>query len=158
MGIEAGWGGVVRLTLPDGWTAGTEEHEGRPTAVFRPPAGPGALRLVTESLAPGGGVGAAEVTLREMALRFLRPDDARVADRVLEDRPGGGIIATAALRAGEGQETHYLWMIGAADGAGVRAAMFGCALAAAEDGTDAAAAVLGAVDDAIRGAVLLDQQ
>lgn len=152
--------GVVRVRLPADWTIRMEEHEGHAVAAFDAPGG-GTLRLVTDRVAPPrAGDGGTAVLLREMALRFVRPDDPRCGDRVVEDRPGGGLIASAVLRAdGHGcaaedgrAEVHYLWMLGAEQDGRVAAAMFSFALAAAQDGGEAAVAAIGTADAAIRAA------
>lgn len=148
--------GVVRFRLPADWTIRMEEHEGHAVAAFDAPGG-GALRLVTDRVAPprAGGGGTA-VLLREMALRFVRPDDPRCGDRVVEDRPGGGLIATAVMRTDQDGrlEVHYLWMLGAEQDDRVAAAMFSFALPAAHDGGEEAVAAIGTADAAIRAAEL----
>lgn len=146
--------GVVRFRLPADWTIRIEEHEGHAVAAFDAPGG-GTLRLVTDRVdPPRAGDGGTAVLLREMALRFLRPDDPRCGDRLVEDRPGGGLIATAVLHANEDgrAEAHYLWMLGAEQDGRVAAAMFGFALPAAQDGGEPAVAAIGTADAAIRAA------
>lgn len=148
--------GVVRFRIPADWTIRAEEHEGHAVAAFDAPGG-GTLRLVTDRVAPPrAGEGGTAVLLREMALRFVRPDDPRCGDRVVEDRPGGGLIATAVMRAAQGglAEVHYLWMLGAERDGRVAAAMFSFALPAAQDGGGMAVAAVGAADAAIRAAEL----
>ncbi|NYZ17341.1 hypothetical protein HL658_32765 [Azospirillum sp. RWY-5-1] len=152
--------GVVRFRLPADWTIRMEEHEGHAVTAFDAPGG-GTLRLVTDRVTPPrAGEGGTAVLLREMALRFVRPDDPRCGDRVVEDRPGGGLIASAVLRTDEDgrttwhghAEAHYLWMLGAEQGGRVAAAMFSFALSTAQDGEEAAVAAIGTADAAIRAA------
>lgn len=157
-GRMIGWNDTVRFRLPPGWAAEVEEVEGQPVATFRPPppAG-GTLRLVTDRVVPKPDSGGVDATLREMALRFVRPQDQRAGDRTVEARGDDGLLALAMMRTEEDgrAETHYLWMIGA-NRAGVAAvAMFSVALPAILDGDESCAAMLGQVDEAIRAAELL---
>lgn len=148
--------GVVRFRLPADWTVRMEEHEGHAVAAFDAPGG-GTLRLVTDRVAPPqAGSGGTVLLLREMALRFVRPDDPRAGDRVVEDRPGGGLIATAVMRTDQDgrAEVHYLWMLGAERDGRVSAAMFSFALPADRDGEEGAVAAVGTADAAVRAAVL----
>ena len=104
-------------------------------------------------------------TLREMALRFVRPQDPRAGDRTVESRADGAVIAQAMMRTEEDgrAETHYLWLVGAeraqtagtAGGAVAAVAMFSFALPALMDGDDSCAEMLGRIDDAIRNAEIL---
>lgn len=150
----------LRLSLPPGWRESAEINEGQPVRVFHPPGGaPGALRVLTDRIAADVGVAdAVAVKLREVAVRFVRPDDARAYDRLIEDRPGGGLIATAVITAAQDdgrEETHYLWLL-AEPGAGpfVDAAMAALALPRGADGDEAASAVATVADQALRAAEL----
>ncbi len=170
-GQLVGWNDTVRFRLPPGWATDVEDHEGQPVAVFRPPppAG-GLLRLVTDRVAPkpdpAAGTGRADMgtdmggvpeILREMALRFVRPQDQRAGDRLVEDRPDGGILAQAMMRTDEDgrAETHYLWLVGAERSGAAAVAMFSFALPAILDGDESCAETLGRVDEAIRSADIL---
>lgn len=151
------WRAVVRLALPEGWSERREEHEGAPVAVFEPPGGAGGvLRLVTDVLAPREDAGGVEIVLRELALRFVRPQDPRAGDRIIEPRPQGGLIAQAVMRTEEEgrAEVHYLWLIAEERAGRVVAAMFSHLVPAARDGLESTARVLQAVDDAVRQAEL----
>lgn len=151
----------VTLALPAGWTQDWEVNEGQRVRAYRPPPpAPGVMRVLTDRIAAAGSdPGSVAVKLREIAVRFVRPDDARVFDRLIEDRPGGGLIATAALIAAQEdgrEETHYLWMLAEpGDGASVIAAMAALALPRDDDGEKAAAEVAEAADDALRAARLI---
>ena len=152
---------AVTLPLPDGWSQDWEVNEGQRVQAFRPPPpAPGVLRVLTDSIAAAGvDPGSVAVKLREIAVRFVRPDDARVFDRLIEDRPAGGLIATAALIAAQDdgrEETHYLWMVAEpGDGATVIAAMAALALPRDADGDPLAAQVAEAADAALRAASLI---
>lgn len=132
----------IRFEPPPGWASAPEPEAG--VTAFDAPGGLGRLRLIVERK-PAAADGAA--ALREWALRYLRPDDGRVGDRLLEDHGDGGIRATATLR---GSETHYLWLVGWAEDGSVLAAMFAFTVSAERDGDEAAAAAAEAVDEAIR--------
>ncbi|WP_207455995.1 hypothetical protein [Azospirillum sp. SYSU D00513] len=156
MAIE--WAELVRFRLPPGWLPEVEEHEGHAVAAFRPPRGEaGALRLVTDRVAPKPGQGGVEEVLREMALRFVRPDDPRAGDRTVEDREDGALIAQAVMRTVEDgrAEAHYLWFVGAEREGRAAVAMFSYALPAEADGDEEAAATLSRLDPAIRSAEIL---
>lgn len=146
------WDDLVRFHIPADWAIDTEEHEGKPVLALRPPGGQGVLRVVADTIAAKD---SPAYTLREVALRFVRPDDGRASDRVLEDRRGGGIIATAVMVTEEDgrHETHYLWLAGIEAAASVRVAMFSFAAPAEWDG--ALSDVLGPLDEAIRSAEIL---
>lgn len=150
----------VILPLPAGWTRDWEVNEGQRICAYRPPPpAPGVLRLLTDRIAAAGAdPGSLAVKLREIAVRFVRPDDARVFDRLIEDRPGGGLIATAALIAAQEdgrEETHYLWMLAEpGEGAMVFAVMAALAVPRDDDGDSAAAQVAEAADAALRAARL----
>lgn len=152
---------AVTLALPDGWSQDWEINEGQRVQAFRPPPPvPGVLRVLTDRIAAAGAdPGSLAVKLREIAVRFVRPDDARVFDRLIEDRPGGGLIATAALIAAQDdgrEETHYLWMVAEpGDGAAVVAAMAALALPRDADGDPFAAQAAEAADAALRAARLI---
>lgn len=153
---------ALRLTLPPGWRESAEISEGQPLRVFHPPApAPGVLRLLTDRIAAGGDGATVAVKMREVALRFVRPDDARAGDRIIEDWGRDGIIASATLAAVDETtgraETHYLWMLAvpAAGAAAVDAAMAALAVPRELDGDDGAAAVAAAADAALRAAVLI---
>lgn len=153
---------VLRLTLPPGWRESADVSEGQPLRVFHPPApAPGVLRLLTDRIAAGGDGATVAVKMREVALRFVRPDDARAGDRIIEDWVGGGIIASATLAAVDEAtgraETHYLWMLAlpAAGTAAVDAAMAALAMPRELDGDVAAAAVVETADAALRAAALV---
>lgn len=166
-GSDIGWADTVRFRLPAGWAVDVEEHEGQPVGSFRPPPpAAGVLRLVTDRVAPRPDSGGTAATLREMALRFVRPQDQRAGDRTVESRADGAVIAQAMMRTEEDgrAETHYLWLVGAeradaAGGGGVAAvaavAMFSFALPDLMDGDESCAEMLGRIDEAIRNAEIL---
>lgn len=148
----------LRLSLPPGWRESAEINEGQPVRVFHPPGdAPGALRVLTDRIAADGG-DAVAIKLRETAVRFVRPDDARAYDRLIEDRPAGGLVATAVITAAQDdgrEETHYLWLLAEpGEGPFIDAAMAALALPRATDGDEAAAAVAAVVDEALRAAEL----
>ncbi|MGF7174547.1 hypothetical protein [Azospirillum doebereinerae] len=153
-----GWNDTVRFRLPSGWAAEVEEHEGQPVATFRPPppAG-GTLRLVTDRVTPKPEAGGVAATLREMALRFVRPQDQRAGDRTVETRADGALVAQAVMMTDEDgrAETHYLWLVGAERDGQAAVAMFSYALPAILDGDESCAAMLGRIDAAIQTAELL---
>lgn len=144
------------LALPDGWTASDEINDGQTVRVLRPPAPlPGVLRVLTDRIAadPPGDAAAVAVKLREVAVRFVRPDDPRAGDRLIEDGPHGSISASAVLLAegdsGDGQpETHYLWLRAEPlpGRAMIRAAMAALAVPGDRDGSPDAIGVVGAAD------------
>jgi hypothetical protein len=152
------WGELVRFHLPVGWTADVEEHEGHAVAAFRPPdGGDGTLRLVTDLVTPRPEQGGADLVLREMALRFVRPDDGRASDRTVESRDDGAVIAQAVMHTDEDgrAETHYLWLVGDERGGRAAVAMFSYALPTLLDGDEDSAAILAQLDPMIRSAELL---
>jgi hypothetical protein len=156
MSIE--WAELVRLRLPTGWIPELEEHEGHSVAAFRPPrGGTGTLRLVTDRVKPRPDQGGVEDVLREMALRFVRPDDARASDRMVEERDDGALLAQAVMRTREEgrEEVHYLWFVGARREGRAAVAMFSYALPAEADGDEESAATLSLLDSAIRAADIL---
>lgn len=162
VGQEVGWQDTVRFRLPPGWSIDVDEHEGHPVAVFRPPApSGGVLRLVTDRKPPRPEDAGVDAVLREMALRFVRPDDPRAGDRTVEDRFAAGrtdgLIAQAVMVTEEDgrRETHYLWLIGAERAGQAAVAMFSFALPAILDGDESCSATLGMIDAAIRAAVLV---
>lgn len=162
------WNGTVRFRLPAGWRVEVEEHEGHAVAAFHPPppAG-GVLRLVTDRVAPKEGPDGVTATLREMALRFVRPDDPRAGDRSVEpwaqggasggDTGEDGIIAQAVMATDEDgrAETHYLWLVGAERAGRAAVAMFSFGLPAILDGDESCADTLARIDAAIRAAEIL---
>ena len=148
----------LRIELPNGWRESQEINEGQPVRVFHPPAPtPGVLRVLTDRIAADDASFVA-VKMREVAVRFMRPDDARASDRVIEDRPGGGLIASATITATQEdgrEETHYLWLLAeAGEGATVDAAMASLAMPRESDGEKAATLAASIVDGAIRGATM----
>lgn len=155
----------VHLDMPTDWRMEWETNDGATVQVWRPGAAlPGTLRILTDRIpADGPDAAAVSIKMRETALRFVRPDDNRVGDRIIESRHpddgegDGGIIASAVIAATTEDgtpETHYLWMIAdPADGA-VSTAMAALAVPGAVDGTEAAAAVVELVDGLIRAARL----
>lgn len=159
-GAKRANGVSVRLSLPAGWRESAEINEGQAVRVFQPPApAPGVLRVLTDSIAAAGAdSGALAVKMREVAVRFVRPDDARAYDRIIEDRPGGGVTAGAALIAEQEdgrRETHYLWMVAQPGrGAFIDAAMASLAMPMDDDGDPGAAAVAEIAEEAMRSAVL----
>ncbi|WP_042442201.1 hypothetical protein [Azospirillum sp. B510] len=164
IGSDIGWADTVRFRLPAGWTVDVEEHEGQPVGSFRPPPpAVGVLRLVTDRVTPRPDSGGTAGTLREMALRFVRPQDPRAGDRTVESRADGAVIAQAMMRTEEDgrAETHYLWLVGAerppAGGrdAVAAVAMFSFALPDLMDGDESCAEMLGRIDDAIRNAEII---
>lgn len=150
------WEDTVRLRLPADWTWDREDREGRPVAVLRPPGGAAVIHLLTETV-PAPDSATAAVRLREMALRFVRPDDRRVDDRVVEDRPGGGLLAVATLRAvTDGRtEVHYLWFCGSDRDGRIAAVMASALVPGESDGDPAVAAILETLDEALRSATFV---
>lgn len=158
LGNDIGWSDTVRFRLPPGWSVDVEEHEGQPVGTFRPPPpAAGTLHLVTDRVTPRPESGTVAATLQEMALRFVRPQDSRAGDRMVETRGDGATIAQAMMRTvEEGRaETHYLWMVGAQRDAVAAVAMFSFALPDLMDGDESCAETLGRLDDAIRAAIIL---
>lgn len=157
--------GTVRFEPPAGWSCRRELHEGHPVLVFEPADATGSagspacppvvLRLVADRVADDGQQ-AAQVRVRELALRFVRPDDPRASDRVIEGTAGGDVAAQAVMRTEENgrREVHYLWFIGGLRNGGVAAAMFSALVPDDRDGEAATATLLEAVDTAIRNASL----
>ncbi|ALG70271.1 hypothetical protein VY88_08365 [Azospirillum thiophilum] len=157
-GSDIGWADTVRFRLPPGWAVDVEEHEGQPVGTFRPPPpAAGVLRLVTDRVVPRPDSGGVAGTLREMAVRFVRPQDPRAGDRSVESRADGAVIAQAMMRTLEDgrAETHYLWLIGADRSDDAAVAMFSFALPGLMDGDESCAEMLGRIDDAIRNAEIL---
>lgn len=160
-------GSMVRFDPPPGWSRRVERHEGHPVEVFEPAgagraaAGQGSppvtLRLVADRVAAGGGRAEPQVLIRELALRFVRPDDPRASDRVIEANRDGGIVAQAVMRTEEDgrREVHYLWFIGAPRGMAVATAMLSALVPEERDGEPATVALLQQVDAAIEAATLL---
>ncbi|OYD86040.1 MULTISPECIES: hypothetical protein [Azospirillum] len=157
-GHSVEWEGVVRFRLPDGWRAEVEEHEGHAVAAFHPPApAGGVLRLVTDRVAPKDGPDGAVAVLREMALRFVRPDDQRASDRIVEPWGDDGVLAQAVMMTEEdgGTDAHYLWLVGAERDGKAAAAMFSYRLPMVMDGDESCAGTLALLDGAIRAAEIL---
>lgn len=151
------WGGTVRFRVPLDWTVSSEDREGIEVVAFHPAEASGAaLRVLTDERLPRPGE-AAEATLHEMVLRFVRPDDARVSDRSVEDRPDGARLAQAAMLTEEDgrAESHYLWLLGRVRDGRVRVAMFSYTLPAQHDGQEPHVSVLAGLDAAVRAAELL---
>lgn len=150
--------------LPVGWSAGEETAEGQVVRVFRPPSPlPGVLRLLTDRIAvdPPGDGAAATIKMREVALRFVRPDDSRAGDRLIEDGPRGGIVASAVMATENDDgyaEAHYLWLRAEPiDGeAAIRVAMAALALPSDRDGSPDAVEVVTAADVMFSAAVFSD--
>lgn len=151
----------LRLSLPTGWRESEEFNDGQMVRVFHPPApAPGVLRVLTDSIAAAGSdAGALAVKMREVAVRFVRPDDNRAYDRIIEDRPGGGLTAGAVIVAAQEdgrEETHYLWMVAQpGQGAFIDAAMASLAMPLEQDGASAAVAVAEIAEEAVRAAELI---
>lgn len=152
------WNDVVRFRLPAGWRADVEEHEGHAVAAFHPPApAGGVLRLVTDRVAPKEGPDGVTAVLREMALRFVRPDDPRASDRTVEPWGEDGVVAQAVMVTEEDgrADAHYLWLVGAERAGQASVAMFSYGLPAIMDGDESCAATLAQLDTAIRAAEIL---
>ncbi|WP_448208460.1 hypothetical protein [Azospirillum sp. sgz302134] len=160
------WNEVVRFRLPAGWRADVEEHEGHAVAAFHPPAPVGGtLRLVTDRVAPKEGPDGVGAVLRELALRFVRPDDSRASDRTVEPWGGpdgdpdgdAGVLAQAVMVTEEDGRTdaHYLWLIGAERAGQAAVAMFSYGLPFVMDGDESCSATLATLDAAIRSAEIL---
>lgn len=155
------WGDAVRFRVPAHWTPAVEEREGMDVLTFRPAdsggdSGGGTLNVLVDERSPAAGQ-SAEAVLHEMALRFVRPDDARASDRTVEDRADGVRLAQAAMVTEEDGrvESHYLWLLGRVNGGRVGVAMFSYTLPANLDGREPHVSTLAALDAAIRAAVLL---
>jgi len=151
------WAGMVRFRVPMEWTVTSEDREGIEVVIFRPAqADGGALHVLTDERGPRAGE-PAEAVLHEMAMRFVRPDDARVSDRSVEDREDGARIAQAAMVTEEDgrTESHYLWLLGRVRDGKARVAMFSYTLPAHFDGQEPHVSTLAGLDAAIRTAELL---
>ncbi|HEY0835699.1 MAG TPA: hypothetical protein VGE72_17485 [Azospirillum sp.] len=151
------WGGAVRFRVPAHWAPAVEEREGMDILTFRPAdSAGGTLNVLVDERAPQDG-GRAEDVLQEMALRFVRPDDARASDRTVEDRADGVRLAQAAMVTEEDGrvESHYLWLLGRVRDGRVGVAMFSYSLPARLDGQEPHVSTLAALDAAIRAAELL---
>ena len=159
------WGDAVRFRVPGHWAPAVEEREGMDVLTFRPAdsvgdsggdSGGGTLNVLVDERTPAAGQ-SAEAVLQEMALRFVRPDDARASDRTVEDRADGVRLAQAAMVTEEDGrvESHYLWLLGRVDGGRVGVAMFSYTLPANLDGQEPHVSTLAALDAAIRAAELL---
>lgn len=151
------WAGTVRFRVPMGWTVSSEDREGIEVLAFDPAdSGGGAFRVLADERAPRPGE-PAEATLHEMVLRFVRPDDARVSDRSVEEREDGARLAQAAMVTEEDgrTESHYLWLLGRVRDGRVRVAMFSYTLPALFDGQEPHVSNLAGLDAAIRAAELL---
>lgn len=149
------WAGTVRFRVPVAWTVSSEDREGIEVAAFRAPDS-GTLHVLADERAPRPGE-TAEAVLHEMVLRFVRPDDARVSDRNVEERTDGARLALAAMLTEEDgrRESHYLWLLGHVRDGRARVAMFGYALPAALDGQEPHLSILAGLDASIRAAELL---
>src|SRR3954470_4375857 len=86
----------VRFRLPADWLEGVEAGIG----VFQPPQeGGGTLRVTSYVLRHGGPPGdgdlaaATRVILRQTVENFVRPDDPRVEDRIIDELDDGSLIA-----------------------------------------------------------------
>ena len=156
------WNEVVRFRLPADWRPDVEEHEGHSVAAFHPPApAGGTLRLVTDRVAPKEGPDGVTAVLREMALRFVRPDDQRASDRTVEpwgqDGGADGVLAQAVMVTEEDGRTdaHYLWLVGAERAGMAAVAMYSYGLPAIMDGDESCAETLALLDKAIKSAEIL---
>jgi hypothetical protein len=145
----------VRFRLPADWLEGEEAGIG----IFHPPhPGGGTLRVTSEVLRHGGPPGdgdlaaATGVILRQTAENFVRPDDPRGSDRVIEQLDDGSLIASYSARTEiDGEKlVIYLWMRGKTMGEAVTIAVFSFAMAAEDDGGEAFAAIVGMLDSEIR--------
>lgn len=151
------WAGTVRFRIPADWTVTSEDREGIEVLVFHPAdSGGGALHVLADERSPRAGE-PVEALLHEMVLRFVRPDDARVSDRTVEDREDGVRMAQAAMVTEEDGRTqsHYLWLLGRALEGQVRVAMFSYTMPAPFDGQEPHVSNLAGLDAAIRAAELL---
>jgi hypothetical protein len=149
----------VRFRLPADWLEGAEAGIG----VFQPPQeGGGTLRVTSEVLRHGGPPGdgdlaaATRVILRQTVENFVRPDDPRVEDRIIDELDDGSLIASYSARTEiDGDKlVIYLWMRGKAIAEAVTIAVFSFAMAAENDGDEAFAAIVGMLDSEIRAAGL----
>ncbi|GEO38241.1 hypothetical protein GGE65_001984 [Skermanella aerolata] len=149
----------VRFRLPADWLEGQEAGIG----VFQPPQeGGGTLRVTSEVLShagpPGDGdlAAATRVILRQTAENFVRPDDPRGSDRIVEQLDDGGLIASYSARTEvDGDKlVIYLWMRGKAMAETVTIAVFSFAMAQEKDGDEEFAAIVGMLDSEIRAAGL----
>jgi hypothetical protein len=149
----------VRFRLPADWLEGAEAGVG----VFQPPRdGGGTLRVTSEVLRHGGPPGdgdlaaATRVILHQTAENFVRADDPRCGDRVIDQLDDGSLIASYSARTEiDGDKlVIYLWMRGKAMAETVTIAVFSFAMAAESDGDEAFAAIVGMLDSEIRAAGL----
>lgn len=153
----------LHLDMPADWRMEWETNDGATVQLWHPPApAPGALRVLTDRI-PADGPDSAAVTIkmRETALRFVRPDDSRAGDRIIENRAidggGMGIVASAMIAATTEDgtpETHYLWMIADPAEGAVLTAMAALAMPGEVDGTEEASSMVETVDALIRAARL----
>ena len=155
---EVEWAGTVRFRVPMDWTVSSEDREGIEVVAFHPADadGGGALRVLVDERTPRPGE-PAQAVLHEMAMRFVRPDDARVSDRSVEDRADGVRLAQAAMLTEEDgrTESHYLWLLGHVREGRVRVAMFSYTLPTLFDGQEPHVSTLAGLDAAIRAAEFL---
>jgi len=149
----------VRFRLPADWLEGEEGGVG----IFPPPRpGGGTLRVTSEVMRHGGPPGdgdlaaATRVILRQTVENFIRPDDPRCGDRVVEQLDDGSLIASYSARTEiDGDKlVIYLWMRGKAMADAATLAVFSFAMAAEDDGSEAFAAIVGMLDSEIRAAGL----
>jgi hypothetical protein len=144
----------VRFRLPADWLEGAEAGVG----VFQPPQeGGGTLRVTSEVLRHGGPPGdgdlaATRVILHQTAENFVRPNDSRIGDRIIDQLDDGSLIASYSARTEiDGDKlVIYLWMRGKAMAETVTIAVFSFAMAAENDGGEAFAAIVGMLDSEIR--------
>lgn len=153
---EEEWAGLVRFQLPADWSRRVDEQDGHAVCVFQPPDGDGTLHVVADRVPVSEGAGTGIVLLRELALRFVRPDDSRAGDRIVDAHPQGGILAQLVMRTTEaGGEVHYLWFVGDVRGDRIATAMFNFRIAGDRDGLPALAARIDRVERAIGRAILV---
>jgi hypothetical protein len=145
----------VRFRLPADWLEGAEAGVG----VFQlPREGGGTLRVTSEVLRHGGPPGdgdlaaATRVILHQTAENFVRADDSRIGDRVIDQLDDGSLIASYSARTDiDGDKlVIYLWMRGKAMAEAVTIAVFSFAMAAENDGDEAFASIIGMLDSEIR--------
>ncbi|HYG85340.1 MAG TPA: hypothetical protein VD978_03700 [Azospirillum sp.] len=150
------WAGTVRFRVPMDWTVTSEDREGIEVLVFHPADAGGALHVLADERGPRAGE-PPEAVLHEMSMRFVRPDDARVSDRAVDDREDGVRIAQAAMTTEEDgrMESHYLWLLGQVRDGRVRVAMFSYTVPTLFDGQEPHVSTLAGLDAAIRAAELL---
>lgn len=142
----------VAFQPPPNWSvqAPLEPAEGDDTAlVCVAPNGAACLRVIATRSARSDGN-----SPRALALRFVRPDDRRVRDRIIDTRADGSVFATATLTEETGHlaPDYHLWFIGRSRTGYTEAVMFALEQRVGIDSRPESAAEITFIDTAISGA------